>query len=59
MNWKNLTNYCCPKCNSSLKVSDDKSMRICSNRLCDFKMRVSKLKEIREDIKNKSYEAKI
>ena len=53
MYWNNILEFRCPKCNSSLKISPDKGMRICSNRLCDFKMRSSKLKQIQEDIKNK------
>jgi len=45
LNWTNLKENLCPKCKSSLK-RETKDFRVCSNSLCDFKIREEKLKSI-------------
>ena len=50
MHWKNLKNNYCPKCKSSLKKSEDKFIKLCSNLKCDFKITVDKYNELIEEL---------
>lgn len=49
LNWKNLKNYCCPKCGSSLKKNKAWQKRECANQACGFSIYEDKMKQIRKD----------
>lgn len=55
MNWKNLKNYCCPRCGASLKKDKAHKKRICSNVNCEFLISEKRLIEIKISLVDDEY----